>query len=166
MSQAPLPLLNVFEVEQEGRRRHLVCFLEVVLAGSVGIDDQSVIGEFSPGPDGEFGLETFEPNPGFIAAFTAYMNELVAIEPELLARARQSPGGKISLVDPRYDAAPAADAPPSEILGSFAIDLAGKIVPGSFQYNPLHQWFSPTRGTSGLLDDQRFYDWLHPKNAG
>jgi hypothetical protein len=162
MPPTPLPLLNVFEVEWEGRRRHLICFLETVLAGSIGIDDRSVIGEFTPGADGELALESFRPNPGFIEAFTAYMNSEVIRAPEVVAHARSQPGSVLAVLDPRCPEGAIDDIPASEIVGHFTVDDAGAIVARSFQYNPGHQWFSPAWGNSGLLSDQKFYDWLHP----
>ena len=75
MPQSNLSLLNVFQVVVDGVHHHLVCFLDPVLAGTRGIDARSIVGEFTPGPDGAFDLATFQPNPEFIAAFTQYMNE-------------------------------------------------------------------------------------------
>ena len=45
-----LPLLNVFEVadEPDGVTRHLLAFIEPVLAGSSGIDARSIVGEITP----------------------------------------------------------------------------------------------------------------------
>ena len=48
MSDQELSLLNVFEVEHEGAIRHLICFIDPVLAGACGIDGRAVIGEFTP----------------------------------------------------------------------------------------------------------------------
>jgi hypothetical protein len=45
--------------------------------------------------------------------------------------------------------------------GSFAIDTSSQIVPGSFGQNPEHLWISPETGTSSILWNRHFYDWLH-----
>ena len=66
MTRPGLPLLNVFEVEADGARRHLVCFLDTVLAGARGIDARSVVGEYVPGPDGGFDPDSFRA--GYSAA--------------------------------------------------------------------------------------------------
>jgi hypothetical protein len=162
MPHAPLPLLNVFEIDWEGRRRHVICFLETVLAGAVGIDDRSVIGEFIPHADGQLDLESFRPNPGFIEAFTAYMNTEAIRAPELASVARSHPGVQLAILDPRCPEADADLVPACEILGHLDVDATGRLVPGSFRYNAEHQWFSPSWGASGLLSDLKFYDWLHP----
>lgn len=161
MADTPLPLLNVFEVELDGHRRHLICFLETVLAGASGIDDRSVIGEFEPGPDGEFRLESFRPNPSFIAAFVEFMNAVALQDPALESQAGLHSGGHLSLLDPRYPPDAASEIPDDQVVGHVSIDPEGRVVPGSFQYNPAHQWFSAAWGTSGMLEDQTFYDWLH-----
>ncbi|HEV3121697.1 MAG TPA: hypothetical protein VGY53_07335 [Isosphaeraceae bacterium] len=163
MPRAPLPLLNVFEVNWEGRNRHVICFLETVLAGSVGIDDRSVIGEFTPQSDGQFNLESFRPNPGFVEAFTAYMNAEAIRTPELVSLGRSHPGAQLAILDPRCPESGVDDVPACEILGHLDVDAQGQLVPASFRYNPEHQWFSESWGTSGLLSDLKFYEWLHPQ---
>ena len=51
------------------------------------------------------------------------------------------------------------------MIGGFAIDEAGQIVPGSFQYNPAHLWFNPETGSSSILVNRKFYDWLHSRSV-
>ena len=84
MSQYDLSILNVFEVETDGVHRHLICFLDVVLAGRVGIDSRSVVGQFDPGAGGGFDPETFQANPHFIEVFVHYMNEKASASPEVI----------------------------------------------------------------------------------
>jgi len=162
MAEPALPLLNLFEVETEGRRRHVVCFLDPVRAGALGIDSRAVIGEYSPGPGGEFDLETFHLNPHFVTAFTLYMNGVTAHASEVIDAARSERSGWLYLLDPRYRPGNAEETPGRNLLGCFAVDDSGQIVPGSFQYNSQHVWFDPVDGVSGILRDRRFYDWLHP----
>ena len=50
---------------------------------------------------------------------------------------------------------------PANVLGAFAVDDAGQVVPGSFQYNANHRMFDREFGTRALLFDRAFYDWLH-----
>jgi hypothetical protein len=157
-----LSLLNVFEVEHDGTTRHVVCFLDSVLAGARGIDSRSVIGEFTPGPGGEFDLASFRLNPEFVEAFTHYMNGEASRDPAIVAQARQHASGWLYLVDPRSPDDPDSDPPPSDLVGCFAVDADGQVVPNSFQYNRNHLWFDPLSGVSGLLSDRRFYNWLHP----
>ena len=159
---AELSLLNIFEVEAEEGVTHLVAFLDPVRAGASGILTRSVVGSFVPDAAGEFDAHTFAVNPEFVAAFVDYMNQ----EPDRVAAIRENaraiPGQWLYLVDPR-DATPRdEDPPPSDILGCFAVDDSGQVVPNSFQYNAEHKWFSIETGVSGLLEDRRFYDWLNP----
>ncbi len=57
-----------------------------------------------------------------------------------------------------------------DLLGCFAVEDAGQIAPGSFQYNRNHLWFHPDSGVPGHLADRQFYAWLHdlpgPGHAG
>ncbi|MBX6316433.1 MAG: hypothetical protein IRY99_26500 [Isosphaeraceae bacterium] len=161
MSEHELSLLNVYEVEDQGRTRYLVGFLDPVLAGSRGIALRAMIGEFTPRADGEFDLGTFEVNPEFIAAFEQYMNGEPSRSPAMVEQARAVPGQWLYLVDPRNTTPPDQDPPAADILGRFAVDDEGQVVPNSFQYNNGHLWFSPESGVSGLLLDKRFYNWLH-----
>lgn len=166
MTTPGLPLLNVFEVEADGARRHLVCFLDTVLAGVRGIDVRSVVGEFVPGPEGGFDPGTFRVNPDFVEAFTRYMNEEAARSPEVVDQARSHPGEWLYIVDPRHRGPSDSDPPAADVVGCFAVDGSGQVAPGSFQYNTNHAWIDPARGVSGLLSDRRFYDWLHPSPPG
>ncbi len=165
MSESDLPLLNIYEVETVDGIRHLIGFLDPVLAGSIGIDSRAMIGEFTPGPDGDFDAETFEINPEFIDAFTEFMNEQTAHSPELVEGARSIPGQRLYLVDPRNQTESDEDPPSEDVLGCFSVDDSGQIVPDSFEYNEEHLWFSPESGVSGILYDRNFYDWLHPESV-
>jgi hypothetical protein len=165
MSEASLPLLNIYEVEIEGGTRHLVGFLDPVLAGAVGIDSRSMVGEFDPGPDGEFNVASFRPNPEFIAALTDYMNQSTIHAPEVIAHAQAQPGGWLYLIDPRNPNVSDETLPAKDLVGCFTVGDDGRIVPDSFRYNRQHLWFDPELGVSGLLEDRRFYDWLHPVEA-
>jgi hypothetical protein len=163
MPDPKLALLNTYEVHQDGVTHHLVCFLDPVLAGSRGIDPRSILGSFTPGEGGTFDLQAFRLNPEFVAAFTQYMNEAATLSPQLLCEAANYPSGWLYIIDPRFpDDSPEADPPASEVVGCFAVDDAGQIVPKSFQYNKNHAWFDPETGVSDLLSDRQFYDWLHP----
>jgi hypothetical protein len=164
--QSSLSLLNLFEVEHEGSTRHVVCFLDSVLAGARGIDSRSVIGEFQPGASGEFDLASFRLNPEFVEAFTQYMNAEAIRAPEIVGQARDHASGWLYLVDPRAPDPAADELPAGELLGCFAVDSEGQLVPNSFQYNSNHLWFDPSSGVSGVLSDRGFYDWLHPVEGG
>jgi hypothetical protein len=162
MPDPNLPLLNVYEVEVDGATRHLVGFLDPVLAGIKGIDSRAMVGEFTPGPDGEFDPSTFQVNPEFIEAVTRYLNEHPGRSPEVADQARSIPGRKLYLVDPR-NTTPLDDDPPAfDVLGAFDVDSEGRVIADTFRYNSAHVWFSAESGISGLLQDRRFYDWLHP----
>lgn len=157
----PLSLLNVFEVEVDGRTRYLIGFIDAVLAGAAGLDERSIVGEYTPGPADEFDPASFESNPAFVAAFVEYMNRQGSQSPELASQAEGYTSGWLYLVDPRSHAPAASEPPPSDLLGGFAVDSAGQIVPDSFRYNPQHLWFNPASGASGVFTDRKFYDWLH-----
>jgi hypothetical protein len=156
-------LVNVFDVTVDGETRHFLCFLEMELGFAKGIDSREVIGRVEPGPDGKPDLATLVPNPAFVEALTRYMNEKEARSPEVACEARANPGGWVYVIDPRQED-PDAYVPPGNILGCFAADDAGQVVPGSFQYNRNHRWIDPAHGVSGILRDRAFYDWLHPNN--
>lgn len=156
-----LELLNIFDFEENGGSRHLVCFLEPVLAGAKGIPIDAIVGEFTPDDQGEFDPDTFLLNEDFIVAFTNYMNTQVIHSPDLRNQAMGNPGGVLYLVDPRVTEA-VNDPDPGDLLGGFAIDDDGQPVPDSFRYNPQHLMFTRTHGPSGILTDRRFYRWLHP----
>ncbi len=161
MSSRELSLLNLYEIETDGRRRHVVCLLDPVLAGAVGIDSRSVIGEFTPGPEGGFNAETFALNPAFITAFTYYMNAVAAQADEVVESAKGHRSDWLYVLDPRYRPVDDVEPPTRNLLGCFAVDDTGQVVPGSFQYNGNHIWFDSEDGVSGILHDRRFYDWLH-----
>lgn len=161
MAETSLPLLNVFEVQVDGTTRHVLCFLDTVLAGVKGIDARWTIGELTPGPDGTFDASSLTLNPEFIVSVTAYMNERAAHAPAIIAQAAERASQWLYILDPRFRGS-ADEAPPSEVLGCYAVDDTGQVAPGSFQYNQHHVWFDRTFGVSGLLNDRQFYDWLHP----
>jgi hypothetical protein len=155
-------LLNIFEVDDanEGRSRHFVCFLMPSTAERSGIPDRAIVGEFTPGPEGVFQPDTFQPNALFLEAFVEYMNRKAVYSPELVARAKESPGEVLFLVDPRvesYDIEPE----PVDVLGGFQVDEEGVAVADSFRHNPNHVLFNEQTGPSGILTDTRFYGWLH-----
>jgi hypothetical protein len=161
MPDSSLPLLNVYEIDLEGVQAHVVCFVDPVLAGARGIDTASIIGRFQPGPEGDFQAETFELNPAFIARFVDYMNDVAGKTPQIMSEAAKQPGEWLYIVDPRFRGGDADEPPIGDIVGCFAVDEAGQIAPGSFQYNKNHDLFDPERGVSGLFSDRPFYDWLH-----
>jgi hypothetical protein len=160
---APLPLLNVFEVnDDQGQLRHLLAFIEPVLAGSNGIDPRSIVGQISPTDDGGYDPSSLQLNPQFIEAFTDYMNDVQAVAPEIGEQAKFLPSGWLYIIDPRNHDPEGVDPPPSDLVGAFAVDEVGQIVPRSFQYNANHALIDRDRGLTGLFSDRRFYDWLHP----
>ena len=154
-------LLNVFEVDDLHARRHFVCFLETSLAEQRGIDPRAIVGEFKPGPDQEFVIDSFTVNPGFVEALTGYMNHEATRSADLIAEGLRSPGSWLYVLDPRYEGSTTDDPPAGELLGCYEVDGSGAIVAGSFLYNENHQLFEPDRGVSALLLDRRFYEWLH-----
>ena len=162
-TNASLSLLNVFEVVEDGAHRHLICFLDPILAGAKGIDPRSVIGEFTPTHEGEFDPDSFTLNTAFLEAFTGYMNEEATHSPGLVRDAREHASGWLYILDPRHTLTGGDEPPASELLGCFAVDDSGQIVPRSFLYNENHVLFDPATGLSGVFSDRRFYDWLHPK---
>ncbi len=157
----PLSLINVFEIETDGVNRHLICFLDPVLAGASGIEARSIIGEFQPDEKGEFDPDTFIINSEFVAALTDYMNERTCHLPGIVEEANRNPGEWLYLLDPRFESDSEEPTPPEDLVGAFAVDDVGLIVPGSFQYNANHEFFSEEKGNSGVLNDRDFYDWLH-----
>lgn len=162
MSEPDLALLNVYEVQADGATHHIVCFLDAVLAGARGIDARAVVGEFTPGPDGGFDPDTFQLNPDFVEVFTQYMNEEPGRSEQVAQEAAANPSAWLYVLDPRHEPSAATDPPASDVLGCFAVDDHGQVVPNSFQYNREHVLFDPAHGVSGILFDRRFYDWLHP----
>jgi hypothetical protein len=162
--ESDLPLLNVFEVETDEGMKHLIGFLDPVLAGAKGIATRSVVGGFVPDADGEFDARTFRANPEFLAAFTDFMNDEPSRSDEVVAQALTIPSQWLYIVDPRDETPDDRDPPASQIVGCYAVDDSGQVVPNSFQYNAEHVWFCPETGVSGLLDDRRFFDWLNKQS--
>ena len=159
-----LPLLNVFEVAAEdGRMRHLLAFIEPVRAGSSGIDPRSIVGEITPTGTGGYDPHSLLLNPGFIEAFTTYMNEVAALAPEIVEPAKSLASGWVYVIDPRNANEPGVDPPTQDLVGAYAVDEIGQVVPRSFQYNKNHVLIDQERGMSGVFIDRLFYDWLHPE---
>lgn len=157
-----LPLLNVFEVsDEEGGTRHLLAFIEPVVAGSSGIASRSIVGEITPSDEGGYDPLSLKLNPEFIEAFTDYMNDVQAAEPAIVEQARQLPSGWVYIIDPRNLEDAGVEPPAIDLVGAFAVDDAGQVVPKSFQYNANHALIDQDRGMTGLFSDRRFYDWLH-----
>lgn len=159
-----LPLLNVFEVEDsDGITRHLICFVDPVLGGAVGLNHECIVGDFEPRPDGGFDPASFRPNPDFLLALQRYMNEEVLPSAAVENQARQAGQGQQVILDPRYDPEEGEAPTIQDVVGSFAVEPSGEIIPGSFRLNEGHTLFDPDRGLSGLFFDREFYDWLHPE---
>lgn len=156
-----LALLNLYEVETERGPASLLCFLDPVLAGSKGIDPRSVVGEYVARGGEGFDAEAFRVNPAFVEALTGFMNEEAAASEGIVAQAKEVSSGWLYVIDPRDRSGPAAEPPAANVLGAFAVDDSGQVVPGSFQYNAHHRIFDREHGTSGVLFDRAFYDWLH-----
>jgi hypothetical protein len=159
-SSETLALLNVYEIVIEGSTRHFVCFLDPVLAGVRGIDQRTVVGEFTPGANRSFDPSTFRLNPEFVDSLTRYMNEDAALTTEVIRQAAEQPGQWLYVLDPRYVGNEIDEPNGEDLLGCFAVDGSGQIVPNSFMYNENHRWFEPDSGISGVFSDRRFYDWL------
>ena len=156
-----LALLNVYEVETDKGTTALLCFLDPVLAGAKGIDGRSVVGEYVAREGEGFNPEGFRVNPTFVEALTGFMNEETAETEGIAAQAREITSGWLYVLDPRDRSDPGAEPHPANVLGAFAVDDAGQVVPGSFQYNANHKMFDREHGTSGVLFDRAFYSWLH-----
>ena len=157
-----LPLLNVYDVEVDGVTRQFLCFVDPVLAGSRGLEPMAIVGAYLPDPDaGEFDPDRFEPNPTFVEGLVEYMNTHAAATGAIQAEARDLSGQWLYILDPRDTSGPDADPPTTNVLGAFAVDETGQIVPHSFQYNAKHRLFDRAQGTSGLFSDRAYYDWLH-----
>ena len=155
------PLLNVFDVEIDDGVRRLIGFVDPVRAGAEGIATRRIVGGFTPDPSGTFDPNAFAANPEFLAAVTDYMNGEPSQSAEIVAQALTVPSDWLYILDPRNDSPDDTDPPTPDVVGCYAVDEAGQIVPNSFQYNREHRWFCPEGGTSGLLNDRRFYDWLN-----
>ena len=159
--ESSLSLLNVFDVLEGDVHHHLICFLDPVLAGARGINSRAIIGEYKPGPDQEFDVESFVLNTEFLEALVEYMNETMAVSPELVFEASRQAGEMLFIIDPRSHDLGDREPSTTEVLGRFMVDGEGKIVAGSFEYNEGHRWFVEDAGASGVLSDRAFYDWLH-----
>ncbi len=159
------PYLNIFEVETEGGTKHFVGFIDPELAEARGIDSRCLIGEFEPMPDGEFDVHTFVANPEFLAAFVAYMNDGPIRAEDVIEYASTHPGEPLYIVDPRNMSNPEEEPPDHDVMGLFQVDPDGQVIPNSFQYHEKYEWFSISSGTSGLLEDPRFYEWMHKQDA-
>lgn len=157
----PMQLLNVYEVVTDDGPASLICFLDPVLAGARGIDPRAVVGIYGEAGVEDFDAAGFRVNPTFVEALTGYMNEEAVESPEVVAEAKNLASGWLYIVDPRDRAEPDAEPPASNLLGAYAVDEAGQVVPGSFQYNEKHAVFDPSQGPSGVLFDKKFYNWLH-----
>ncbi len=162
MSDQPLPLLNVYDVPDEaGRVRQILAFIEPARADAAGIDKRSIVGEVTTTPEGGFDATGLQVNPDFVVALSDYMDEVAAVSPEMVAMARSVRPGWAYVTDPRNPGQAGVDPPQADIVGAFAVDDAGQISPGSFQYNHSHVLIDRDRGMSGLFSDRKFYDWLH-----
>ncbi|MEO6811931.1 MAG: hypothetical protein ABI353_22710 [Isosphaeraceae bacterium] len=157
-----LPLLNIYEIEVDGKTKHYIGFLDSVLAGARGIDTRSLVGEFTPTDFGGFDPTTFSVNPEFLAAVVEFMNGQTHNSPGLAEGALSIPGERLYIVDPRNSTDPKEDPPDADVLGYVEVDDDGVIIPGSFCYHDEHTWFNPKYGLSGLFLDRLFYDWLNP----
>ncbi len=155
-----LALLNIYEVESEHGPASVLCFLDPVLAGAKGIEPRSIVGEYVGGEAG-FDADAFRVNPAFVEAVTGYMNEEAAASGGIADQAREVTSGWLYVIDPRDRTPEGTEPEPANVLGAFAVDDSGQVVPGSFQYNANHAMFHRDQGTSGLLFDRAFYDWLH-----
>jgi hypothetical protein len=166
--QDDLPLLNVFEIEDEdqGRTRHLIGFMDPVLAGATGLVSHAMVGEFTPGPEGDFDPDTFAANPEFIEAVVRFMNIQPGRSEQLRQGATEIPGERLYVVDPRAEVEDDDDPAAEDVLGWYEVDAGGTVVPESFRYNAQHEWFSKASGVSGLLMDHGFYAFVHPEAHG
>ena len=161
MSEHSLSLLNVYDVESEGTIRHLICFLDPVLAAAGELNGRSIVGEFTPNEDDEFDNDNFKLNPEFVEAFIEYMNDETSRSPELVREAQEYPSGSLYIIDSRDQTDPSDEPPAANVIGSYSVDEEGRIAPDSFQYNSNHLWFDASHGASGVFHDRRFYNWLH-----
>lgn len=164
MAESELSLLNVFEVDQDGERVHLLCFAEAVLGGAQGLAHECVVGEIAPDEDGALLPEGLMVNPLFVGALEGYLNHMSTVRPELATQGAAAKGDpRLVLLDPRFAGGPEDEPPIEDVLGSYALEPDGAILPDSFVYNHAHRLFDPNRGPSGLFHDLKFYEWLHPE---
>jgi hypothetical protein len=159
--QDEMSLLNVFDVETDEGMRRMVGFVDPSRVSEDGIPTRSVVGAFTPMPNDEFDPETFVANPEFLAAFAEFMDLETRLSEEIVRQAEAIPGKWLYIVDPRNTTPEEEDPPQSDVIGCFAVDDSGRITPGSFLYNDEHRLFCPDAGTSGVLMDGRFFDWLN-----
>ncbi len=160
-NSATVPMLMVYELDDESGRQHVVCFQDPILAGSVGVDVRTIIGRFQPREDGGFNPSTFQFNTAFVNLVAEFMNAKVADDPNLAEDARHVTEGRLEVIDPRCSGLELTEVPMSEILGWFAVDESGSILADSFLYNHNHVWFDERFGVSGLLHLRTFYDYVH-----
>ncbi len=158
----PVALLNIFEVQEGDRVRHVIGFQDAMLAGARGLTSHAMVGEYTPGANGEFDPATFRVNQEFIVAFVAYMNKRAQESDEFVESALQRPGEPLYVIDPRFSGQADDEPVSADILGWYAVDAAGAVVPNSFTYNSQHAWFSMGSGASGVFHDRNFYAALHP----
>ncbi len=157
----PIQLLNVFDVETEQGSKSLLCFLDPIIAGIKGIDPRAIIGIYNAAEGEDFNPDGFKVNPAFVESITGYMNEEAATSDEIVEQAKTLPQGWLYIIDPRDPHEGNDDPPATNLIGAYAVDDSGQIVPGSFQYNEKHALFDRTHGVSGVLYDKTFYQWLH-----
>ncbi len=153
-----LPLLNIYDLETEdGVVSVSSASSTPVLAGAKGIEAQSIVGDHVTNAEGDFDAEAFQVNPAFVEALTDFMNEETGgrVRGDLGPRPGAVTSEWLYVVDPRDRTAPEHEPPASNVLGAFAVDDTGQIVPGSFQYNANHRMFDRRYGTSGLLFERR-----------
>jgi len=160
--QATLSLLNVFDVDSDDGLRRLIAFVDPVRAGAEGISTRTIVGEIDARGDGNFDTTKFVPNTEFLAAIVDFMNSEPSRSNEVVEQAKTIPSHWLYVIDPRNASPEDTDPPASDVIGCYAVDDAGQIVPNSFQYNSEHRLFCPEVGPSGLLDDRRFFEWLNP----
>jgi hypothetical protein len=156
-----LALLNVYEIDTDRGPASYLGFLDPVLAGAKGIEARAVVGEYTRGEGDVFDPDAFRVNPAFVEAVTGYMNEEAGATAAIAAQARSVESGWLYVIDPRDRTPDGEEPPPANVLGAFAVDDSGQVVPNSFQYNANHRMFDRDHGTSALLFDRAFYDWLH-----
>ena len=105
-----------------------------------GIPWEAVVGEFSGGP-GDMSVESFRPNP----AFVAFLHETIRLwgprDPELRASARSHSNGWIYIIDLRTPEGPLGRVPPEDIIGAFQV-AGGEIVEGSYERCATHRVYT------------------------
>jgi hypothetical protein len=150
----------VYELNDESGEHHVICFQDPVHAGSKGIDVKSIVGRYLPDAKGQFDPAAFQFNTAFVNQVADFMNSVVSNDQQLVEEAKRVTEGRLEVIDPRCENDQISEIPLSEIVGWFAVDPSGQILPDSFLYNHNHTWFDPSSGTSGLLKLRRFYDFL------